>query len=182
VAWSSQVLDISPFADGNPSVQFEFELRSDASVQLGGWNVDDVELTQIGPATTGCTTPTAYGPAKVHSGASIALLEATGDTSLLFGPFTLSLVGGVPQRPAMVDSSHAPASTPMLGGTLLIAQPFAREIAWQLDHFGDAASIYAVQPSQVGTTRYFQCVFRDPASPDGTGMGFSKALRISFCP
>ena len=179
---SSQVVDISTVADGNPSVQIEFELRTDGTVQLGGWNLDDVELTQIGPATTGCAPPTAYGPAKVHSGGSIARLAAVGETSLLFGPFQMRIEGGVPQRPAMVYSSSAPAATPMLGGTLLIAQPFAREIAWQFDLFGDASSIYTVQPSQVGTTRYFQCVFRDPASPDGTGMGFSKALRVSFCP
>ncbi len=181
-SWSSQVVDISTVADGNPSVQIEFELRTDGTVQLGGWNLDDVELTQIGPATTGCAPPTAYGPAKVHSGGSIARLAAVGETSLLFGPFQMRIEGGVPQRPAMVYSSSAPAATPMLGGTLLIAQPFAREIAWQFDLFGDASSIYTVQPSQVGTTRYFQCVFRDPSSPDGTGMGFSKALRVSFCP
>ncbi|MCY2959403.1 MAG: hypothetical protein NTY35_04495 [Planctomycetota bacterium] len=181
-SWTAQVVDISPFADGNPSVQVEFEIRTDASVQLGGWNVDQVELTQLGPATNDCVAPTAYGPAKVHSGSSIARLESAGETSLLFGPFQLSLVGGVPQRSAMVYSSHAPAATPMLGGTLLIAQPFARELAWQLDGFGEALSTYTVQPSQVGTTRYFQCVFRDPANPDGTGIGFSKALRVSFCP
>ena len=182
MAWSTQVLDISSYADGNPAVQIEFELQSNASVQLGGWNVDDVVVTQIGPATNDCVSPTGYGPAKVHSGSTIARLHAIGDTSLLFGPFQMRLEGGVPLRPAMLYSSHAPASTPMLGGTLLIAQPFAREIAWQLDAFGDAESTYTVQPSQVGTTRYFQALFRDPGSPDGTGIGFSKALRVSFCP
>lgn len=182
LSWTSQVLDISPWADGNPAVRVEFELQSDGTIQLGGWNVDDVELTQLGPASNGCAGPTAYGPAKVHSGGGIAELRATGETSLLFGPFQLSLVGGVPLRPAMVYSSNAPASTPMLGGTLLIAQPLAREIAWQTDVFGEVISTYTVQPAQVGTTRYFQCVFRDPASPDGTGLGFSKALRIGFCP
>jgi hypothetical protein len=92
------------------------------------------------------------------------------------------VLSGVPFRPAVVYSSHAPATTPLFGGMLLIAQPYAREVPWQLDQFGDATFTYHVQPSQVGTTRYFQCLFRDPASPDGFALGLSKGLRISFCP
>ncbi len=181
-SWSLQDLDISQWADGNPAVQIEFELRADSSVQLGGWNVDDVALTQLGPATLDCNTPTAYGPAKVHSGSTIARLEFAGEPSVQFGPFELRVVGGVPQRPAVVYSATSPAATPLLGGTLLIGQPFARELYWNLDQFGDAHSTYAIQPSVIGTTRWFQCIFRDPASPDGTGIGFSTALRVTFCP
>lgn len=180
--WSLQDLDISSLADGNPSVQIEFELGTDSTVQLGGWNIDDVALTHVGPAAVECAAPTEYGPAKIHSGSTIARLQYVGEPSLAFGPLQLHLEGGAPLRPAVVYSSHAPAATPMLGGTLLIAQPFAREIYWHLDVFGDATSTYAIQPSQIGTTRYFQCLFRDPMQPDGTGIGFSKALRISFCP
>lgn len=180
--WSLQDLDISSIADGNPSVQIEFELRTNSSVQLGGWNIDDVTLTYAGPAAVECAAPTSYGPAKVHSGSTIARLLYLGEPSLTFGPLQLRLESGAPLRPAVVYSSSAPAATPMLGGTLLIAQPFAREVFWHLDVFGDATSTYAIQPSLVGSTRYFQCVFRDPAHPDGTGIGFSKALRISFCP
>ncbi|MBM4059999.1 MAG: hypothetical protein FJ265_02735 [Planctomycetes bacterium] len=33
-----------PMADGNPAVQIEFALSSDAGLELGGWNVDDFEL------------------------------------------------------------------------------------------------------------------------------------------
>ncbi|MBL8860779.1 MAG: PepSY domain-containing protein [Planctomycetes bacterium] len=181
-AWSLQELDISALADGQPAVQVEFELQSDGSVQLGGWNVDDVVLSRLGPAAGGCLAPTTYGPGKLHSGGTVAVLEALGEPSALFGPFQLRLDSAVPLRPAMVYSSHAPASTPLLGGTLLIAQPFAREVAWTTDALGDASATYTVQPFQVGTTRFFQCVFRDPASPDGTGLGFSRALRVSFCP
>ncbi|MBL8729520.1 MAG: hypothetical protein JNM25_13890 [Planctomycetes bacterium] len=39
-----------PNADNNPFVQIEWRLKSDGSVQLGGWNIDDVEVgTQVVP-------------------------------------------------------------------------------------------------------------------------------------
>jgi hypothetical protein len=182
LAWTLQDLDISDWADGNPAVQIEFELRTDGSVQLGGWNVDEVELTHLGPSSGGCSGASAYGPGKVNSTGLTAELRAYGEPSLLFNNLELGLVSGPPGRLAVVYSSGAPASTPMLGGTFLIASPFAREIAWQLTPFGDAATPYPVLPALVGTTRYYQAVFRDPGIPDGTGMGFSKALRIGFCP
>mgnify|MGYP000316900834 CR=1 FL=1 len=181
-AWSVQTVDISTFADANPAVQIEFELRTDAAVNMGGWNVDVVTLTQLGPATSACTGPTAYGPAKLHSGGGIATLIVIGDTSFSAGGFTLRIESAVPLRPAMLYSSSASAATSLLGGTLLIAQPFAREIAWQTDALGDASANYAVHAGLVGTTRFYQAVFRDPAHPDATGIGFSKALRIPFCP
>jgi len=180
--WSVQTIDISNYADSNPAVQIEFELRTDGSVHMGGWNVDAVSLTELGPATNACTAPTAYGPAKLHSGNNIAVLKAIGDTSFSAGGFTMRMESAVPLRPTMLYSSTASATTSMLGGTLLIAQPFAREIAWQTDALGDAASVYVPHAGLVGTTRFFQAVFRDPAHPDATGIGFSKALRIPFCP
>lgn len=181
-AWSPQDIDISPWADDNASVQIDFELASNAAVQLGGWNVDDVELTRLGPGTQDCTEPTTYGPGKLNSAGNTARLVGVGQPSLQFGPFHIRLEDGVPLRAAMVYSSSAPAATPLLGGTMLVAQPLAREIGWQLDAFGNATALYPVTPALIGTTRFFQCLFRDPASADGTGMGFSKALRVGFCP
>lgn len=35
-----------PMADNNPNVQLEWRLKSDGGVQLGGWNIDDVELRE----------------------------------------------------------------------------------------------------------------------------------------
>jgi len=43
-AWTEQVIDISSIADGNSSVQLQWNLRSDGGVTFGGWNIDDVEI------------------------------------------------------------------------------------------------------------------------------------------
>jgi hypothetical protein len=34
----------------------------------------------------------------------------------------------------------------------------------------------------IGTSRYYQVWFRDPAHPDGTGVCLSDALAVVFCP
>ena len=47
-AWSTQEIELGPLADNNASVQLEFQLRSDGSLQLGGWAIDDVELLYFG--------------------------------------------------------------------------------------------------------------------------------------
>lgn len=43
-----------PMADNNPSVQLEWGMNSDAGLQLGGWNIDDVELLESLPVTADC--------------------------------------------------------------------------------------------------------------------------------
>jgi hypothetical protein len=181
-AWSVEEVDISAVADGEPSVVIEFELQTDGLAQFGGWNVDTVSVTRLGPPIETCAAPTTYGPGKVHSGGTVASLATEGEPSLSAGAFAFRLESAVPLRPAMLYSSHASASTPLLGGTLLIAAPFAREVYWTTDSLGDALAAYPVQPFQVGTTRFYQCVFRDPAHPDGTGLGFSRGVRVRFCP
>lgn len=41
-AWSEQIIDISAIVDNNPSVRIIFELETNSSASLGGWNIDDV--------------------------------------------------------------------------------------------------------------------------------------------
>ena len=59
-SWQTVEIDISHLADCNPSVQLEWNLRSDGGLTYGGWNIDDVEiLTVIGtPAAAFAASPT----------------------------------------------------------------------------------------------------------------------------
>jgi len=45
-AWTAMDLDISAIADNNPSVRIEFSLQTDGGLVYGGWNIDDVGLTE----------------------------------------------------------------------------------------------------------------------------------------
>lgn len=41
-AWTGQIIDISAIADGNPVVTITFELETNSTATMGGWNIDDV--------------------------------------------------------------------------------------------------------------------------------------------
>jgi len=50
--WTSQIFNIGSIADGSPAVRVRFGMRSNATVQYGGWNLDDVKLTGYAPQVT----------------------------------------------------------------------------------------------------------------------------------
>ncbi len=94
-----------PMADNNPSVQVEFRLISDAGLQLGGWNIDDVELgTRTLPTLPSTLTVT---PEQANFGQNCFALVTTDSPFELFAivigdngsattvsPFPTVLVGG----------------------------------------------------------------------------------------
>ncbi|MHC4837198.1 MAG: hypothetical protein ACYTF3_03290 [Planctomycetota bacterium] len=52
-SWSIQELDISQWADNNPSVVVRFRMVSDGGLEFGGWNIDDFELVSLEPVPGG---------------------------------------------------------------------------------------------------------------------------------
>jgi hypothetical protein len=46
-AWNLQDLDISTLADGQSAVRVRYTLKSDGSVNFGGWNIDEFKLTGL---------------------------------------------------------------------------------------------------------------------------------------
>ena len=68
-------IDISSIADGNPSVQIEFSLVTDAGLTFGGWNIDDVEIVTIDPS---CPGPNNYCTCYISAGADSIEVAACG--------------------------------------------------------------------------------------------------------
>ena len=71
-AWREVELDISAQADGDPAVRLRFTLKTDGGLELGGWNLDDVELYSIGPVSGGTNTITLTGDTSGSVGASLS--------------------------------------------------------------------------------------------------------------
>ncbi|MDA0668000.1 MAG: choice-of-anchor B family protein [Planctomycetota bacterium] len=67
-AWTAMDLDISQWADNNPSVQITFRLQSDGGVDFGGWNLDDFELYVL-TSGGGGNTIVLSGPVSIPAGA-----------------------------------------------------------------------------------------------------------------
>jgi len=78
-----------------------------------------------------------------------------------------------------------PASLPVADGILCIGGPrrllaLANTNLWGLATL--KISDLAGQPFQVGESVFAQYVFRDPNLLGGTGLNFSTALSMTFCP
>lgn len=54
-SWQDVDLDISQYADGNGAVKVRFILKSDGGLELGGWNIDDVEVYSLSGSGGGMT-------------------------------------------------------------------------------------------------------------------------------
>lgn len=90
--WRQQTIDISQFADDNPAVRIRFDLQTDHLMQLGGWNIDDVELVSLRPVGT-TDSILLSGPASANVGSqlsySVSNAPATASWWLLYS-FNLS--------------------------------------------------------------------------------------------
>lgn len=105
--------------------------------------------------------------------------------------FHLYATGLVPNKTAIFFWGLAPANLPFMGGTLCVGGTLVRtkvdntggqgECAGRLD-FRMSQNYMANKGLVVGTQVYAQTWFRDPAQPDGTGVGLSDAIEFKICP
>jgi choice-of-anchor B domain-containing protein len=76
--WATMDFDVAALADGVPNTKVRFELQTDASVQFGGWNIDDVEIYSV----SSCRDAEDYGLGTAGSGGFVPLLSTVGDPML----------------------------------------------------------------------------------------------------
>ena len=134
-SWQQMELDISFWADGNPSVQIEFELQTDGGLHFGGWCIDDVELSYIAPADAGCVDPATYCTTSPNSAGPGALIGSTGSTSIAANSLRLTVAAapanqfGVffygPEQDA-VEPADLPALDLLHAGPLDLLDQFGR--------------------------------------------------------
>lgn len=124
--------------------------------------------------------PFRYGDAKVNSVGGLAEVSFVGFPSLTTDDFIVLGDGALPNTTVMIFWSNSPAQTPFLGGQLLLGPPLHRTAMQQVGWFGSAELPVTVEPSMVGTRRYYQYWYLDPADPFGAGL--SNALEVLFHP
>jgi hypothetical protein len=129
-----------------------------------------------------CPEPRLYGSAKTSSLGTAPLLDARGIPSAAVNDFRLEVSDAVPGASAVLFFGSTPASIPFYGGTLLVQPPITRLPPTTLDGAGAASLALSITPAMVGTTLDYQLWFRDPAHPDGTGVGLTNAVEVPFCP
>lgn len=128
-----------------------------------------------------CADPTPYGSGKVTSLGAEARLGFEGFANASQDDFELAVTSAVPNVAGVAFWGFAPASTPFQGGVKWVASPTQRMGVVQTDASGAVNVRVPLDPTMVGQARYYQFWFRDAAHPDGTTVGLTNGLAVSFC-
>jgi len=146
---------------------------------LGGKSAPvEMALVELDRASGACPPPLPYGLGLTSSLGERPRLGWAGTPSLAAGNFEVTVSGAVPGQLAGLFWSERPKSVPFYGGTLLIDAPVRGPI-FTLDAGGGASVPVAVTPAMVGTERFYQVFFRDPAAAEH--LGLSDGLHVDFC-
>ncbi len=143
-AWTDMDLDVSAWADNNPSVQVTFRLQADAGLQFGGWNVDDVELYVLGGGGGGANSIVLTGPTTPAAGASATWNFSAAPANAPWWLLNGASAAGIVYQGHAFDVG-APVSVLMSGTT---------------DAAGAGAATLSIPPAAAGRTGYFEIAAR----------------------
>jgi hypothetical protein len=124
--------------------------------------------------------PFVFGDAKINSLGSWASLSTVGFPSLTGTGFTIWVDSAYWNSTGLFFYSEVPGVIPFAGGQILMSPPFQRTPLQELGWLGSAGHEVAIDPTMVGTTRYYQFWYVDPGDPFGVGL--SAALEVPFYP
>jgi hypothetical protein len=137
--WAMQEVDISAIADGNSDVKVRFTMESDTSLEFGGWNIDDFEISTLGP---------------VPGGGSDVLLLAGDTVGSRGGAISYQVSNMQPGANFAVLASLSNSGTVIMGKTFDIGSPWIIGARGVADQNGDGAVTFSipmsVSPNTVG--------------------------------
>lgn len=132
--------------------------------------------------SSSCVTEN-YCVGKVHSGGGIAAMRLFGAPSVANGVIGVGVIGALPNTVGLgFRSDVGAASSPLWNGTLCVQPPLTRLPVLTFDVNGFAYYNVQMNASLVGTSQWYQVLFRDVAHPDGTGISMTDGLHLTFCP
>lgn len=151
-----------------------------ADVVVTAEQADEVVIAISAAAGTPCDISN-FCVAKVNSLGQRAAIGATNHPSFGAQSFAVNIRNAVPGATAIAFfSTSGPAMIPFANGFLCIQQ-IKRLPLQVLDAAGRASVAVPIAFEMVGTQRWYQWWYRDPQHLDGTGVGLSDGLSITFC-
>ncbi|MCC6408929.1 MAG: M28 family peptidase [Planctomycetes bacterium] len=196
-SWVPMSIDISSIAGGNPSVQVEFRMISDAGVSFGGWNIDAFQLVALGPGSGGCTPPATYCTSKVNSQFCSPAIASSGQPSATAAvPFDITASQVLNKKNGLLFYGSQPLGASFQGGHLCVKLPITRtsvqtsggsptgtDCTGTFSYDFNALIQGGTDPSLVqGATVYAQYWYRDPADLSGFFTGLTEGLSFQICP
>jgi hypothetical protein len=161
-------------------------LQTDGTTQLGGWNIDDVEVLWISipcpPAVSFCSSaPNSYD-------ALGAKMSYVGSTLVAANDLEHTASGAPPEKTCLFFYGQTEIAPVAFGnGFRCIGNPIFRLPATQTSIFGDAGyhldlnALPAGGEIHAGQVWSFQLWYRDPAA-GGASFNSSDASSLTFCP
>ncbi|MCC7013328.1 MAG: hypothetical protein IT454_12255 [Planctomycetes bacterium] len=128
-----------------------------------------------------CAEPVVFGVGKTNTLGQEARIATRGIPSESAGDFHLSISHAMPGANGIVFYGSTQASIPFHGGTRYVASPIQRSAIQTCGAAGELDFPVAIDASMPGTTRIYQFWYRDASHPDGTGVGLTNAVRVTFC-
>ena len=126
----------------------------------------------------GCPEPIPYGLGKVNTLGERAFISWSGSPSVAAGNFVVHLNNGRPNNFGALFWGSAAQDTPFGGASLLVDSP-VRGPMFQTSGTGEYSVPIPVSAGMVGTSRYYQFLFRDPGSTQH--LGLTDGLYVEFC-
>jgi hypothetical protein len=153
----------------------------DVLIDNGGASFADLSNAfPFDPTRNPCFAPSYYGSSRRNSSGHQAEIYYAGTPSVGTPGFSLILDHAPAGETAVLFYGAAAADLPFGAGRMWVAVPRVRAVKLTTDVFGAVSTPIAVTPAMVGETRCYQWWFSDPT--DAHHAGFSKALRVTFCP
>ena len=164
-SWQDFEVDISAFADNNPSVQLEWRLITDGGLNLGGWNIDDIEISNLDPSPT-VGLPTSYGVGL--AGTTLPTIDTRGEpTSIGNMNHVVTIKNGIPEATAYIFFGPSSLNTfiPVLQTNLLVLPEVGYVVPLDVFGQGDLAQPVPGDVSLIGLSFFYQGFVTDPLAP-----------------
>jgi hypothetical protein len=182
-AWELMEIDISSVSNGVSAIDIRFTLDSNATVNLGGWSIDDVEVFGL----SDCVPAAIYGVATTGSGGLNPTINTFGEPRVGSTNFGLSggtMLGGAQ---AYLAVGFAPTSVSAIGLTLLV-NPIAVTIPATTTGGAGVPGVGTVtvplnvpaDPSLDNIDVFYQWFVTDPGSPSAL-FSASPGARSRIC-
>lgn len=176
--WRPHEFAVGDFVTPTANVRVRFVAEDAGGGSVVEAAIDDFAVKRLDCAPP-CASPVAFGVGELGSTGNVGATGWSGVPSASGGNFAITASGFTPNSFAVLFTGTSQTSAPSGGFTVLVGGVLTRTVFFT-DAAGQATLSIPIAPAQVGFTRTFQCVGRDPGF--GGNVQGGNGVSATFCP